>query len=129
MVKSNTGGLFDMVKYLRNKLDEGLFIYKKKENNNNSYSYVLNCKSVIINDNNINCNSTNNNDICKNKKYMLNYYIDQPIYISEILNTYSLIMDKTPKYANLNCKYQIFPLRGTKLKSVIPKCKEIKKEI
>ena len=129
MVKSNTGGLFDMVKYLKNKLDEGLFIYKKKENNNNSYSYVLNCKSVIINDNNINCNSTNNNDICKNKKYMLNYYIDQPIYISEILNTYSLIMDKTPKYANLNCKYQIFPLRGTKLKSVIPKCKEIKKEI
>ena len=38
-------------------------------------------------------------------------------------------MDKTPKYANLNCKYQIFPLKGTKLKSVIPKCKEIKKEL
>ena len=124
MVKSKKEELIEMYKYLNNKLDKEIFTYKRKEASK-SVSFILNCKSIIINDNNKNCNNSNNNDICKNKKYLMNYYTDQPLYITDIMNLFSLNIDKNPKYANLNCKYQIFPLKGAKLKSIIPKCKEI----
>ena len=125
IIKNNRNEIIEMVKYLKNKLDKDIFTFKKKEENNSYFSFILNSKISIINDINNNCNNTNNNDICKNKKYLLNYYIEQPLYISEILSLFSLNLEKTPKYSNLNCKYQVFPLKGTKLKPIIPKCKDI----
>ena len=125
MIKSNKNELIEMWKFLKNKLDNEIFNYKKKETKDNKVSFILNSKSIIINDNNNNCNNSNNNDICKNKKYLINYYTEQPLYITELINIFSLNIDKTPKYANLNCNYQIFPLKGAKLKTIIPKCKEI----
>jgi hypothetical protein len=125
MIKDNKNELADMMKYLKNKIDNEIFTYKKKEQNKDYFSFVLNCNSIIINDNNNKSNNSNNNDFCKNKKYLLNYYTDQQLYIYELINIFSSNIDKTPKYSNLNCKYQIFPLKGTKLKSIIPKSKEI----
>ena len=124
MIKDNKNEIIEMVKYLKNKLDKDIFTYKKKEENK-YFSFILNSRNSIINDINNNCNNTNNNDICKYKKYLINYYIEQPIYITDILNIFSLNVEKTPKYANLNCNFQLFPLKGVKLKSIIPKCKEI----
>ena len=125
MIKDNKNELIDMVKFFKHKMDNEIFAYKRKEPNKKSFSFILNSKSIIINDSNNKCNNSNNNDICKNKKYLMNYYTDQQLYISEIINLFSLNIYKTPKYSNLNCKYQIFPLRGVKLKTIIPKCKEV----
>ena len=125
MIKDNKNELAEMMKFLKNKIDNEIFTYKKKEQNKDYFSFVLNCNSIIINDNNDKCNNSNNNDFCKNKKYLLNYYTDQQLYIYELINIFSSNIEKTPKYSNLKCKYQIFPLKGTKLKSIIPKSKEI----
>ena len=124
MIKSKKEGIIKMWKCLNSKLNKEIFTFKRKEKQN-FVSFILNCKSVIINDSNKNCNNSNNNDICKNKKYLMNYYIEQPLYITDILNLFCLNIDKTPKYAELNCNFQIFPLKGVKLKPIIPKCKEI----
>ena len=125
MIKNNKNRIVEMVKFLKNKLNKDIFTYKKKQTDNKLFSFILNTKSSIINDNNNNSNNTNINDICKCKRYLINYYIDQSLYITEILNLFSLNIEKNPKYSNLNCKFQIFPLKGLRLKSIIPKCKEI----
>ena len=125
MIKDNKNELVEMIKYFKNKIDNDIFTYKKKEQNKDYFSFILKCNSIIINDNNNKCNNSNNNEICKNKKYLLNYYTDQQLYISELIYIFSSNIYKTPKYSNLNCNYQIFPIKGTKIKSIIPKYKEI----
>ena len=125
MVKNKKLGITEMVKFIQSKLNKEIYTYRSKEINNKYFSFILNSKSSIINDNNINCNNTNINEICKSKRYLLNYYTEQSLFISEILNLFSLNLEKTPQYSNLNCKYQIFPVKGLKLKPLISKCQEI----
>ena len=125
MIKNKKIGIIEMVKFIKTKLNEDIFTFKKKEANHKYYSYILNSKSSIINDNNNNCNNTSINEIYKSKGYLLNYYTEQSLYISEILNLFYLNLERNPKYYSLNCQYQIFPLKGVNLKPIISKCKEI----
>ena len=102
------------------------FLFKNIEKNSDKISFILNCKSNIINDNNEKSNNSNNNEICKMKKYYINYYINDELYFPQIINLFKSYLNENPKYLSLKCNFQIFPITNTKIKNIISKCKEIK---
>ena len=125
-VKDNIKEIFNLIKLLKQKMNKELFLFKNIEKNSDKISFILNCKSNIINDNNEKSNNSNNNEICKMKKYYINYYINDELYFPQIINLFKSYLNENPKYLSLKCNFQIFPITNTKIKNIISKCKEIK---
>ena len=111
---------------LNQKINEEIIQFKNIEGKSNEIPFILNCKSNIINDNNEKSNNSNNNEICKIKKFSINYYINEELYFPQIINLFRLYLNENPKYLSLNSNFQIFPIINTKIKTTISKCKEIK---
>jgi hypothetical protein len=124
--KDNIKEIFNLIKLLKQKMNKELFLFKNIEKNSDKISFILNCKSNIINDNNEKSNNSNNNEICKMKKYYINYYINDELYFPQIINLFKSYLNENPKYLSLKCNFQIFPITNTKIKNIISKCKEIK---
>ena len=126
MQKDNINELFNLIKILQGKINGEMSSYKNVERNQDVIPFILNCNSIIINDNNEHSNNSNINDICKFKKYSLNYYINEELYFPQIINLFNSYLNDIPKYMCLNCPFQIYPIVKTKIKNKIPKCKEVK---
>ena len=126
IIKDNIKELFNLIKLLNQKINEEIIQFKNIEGKSNEIPFILNCKSNIINDNNEKSNNSNNNEICKIKKFRINYYINEELYFPQIINLFRLYLNENPKYLSLNSNFQIFPIINTKIKSIISKCKEIK---
>ena len=126
MIKDNIKELFNLIKLLNQKINEEIIQFKNIEGKSNEIPFILNCKSNIINDNNEKSNNSNNNEICKIKKFSVNYYINEELYFPQIINLFKLYLKENPKYLSLNSNFQIFPIINTKIKTTISKCKEIK---
>jgi hypothetical protein len=126
MQKDNINELFNLIKILQGKINGEMSSYKNVERNQDVIPFILSCNSIIINDNNEHSNNSNINDICKFKKYSLNYYINEELYFPQIINLFNSYLNDIPKYMCLNCPFQIYPIVKTKIKNKIPKCKEVK---
>ena len=126
IIKDNIKELFNLIKLLNQKINEEIIQFKNIEGKSNEIPFILNCKSNIINDNNEKSNNSNNNEICKIKKFSVNYYINEELYFPQIINLFKLYLKENPKYLSLNSNFQIFPIINTKIKTTISKCKEIK---
>ena len=126
MIKDNNKELFNLIKILKQKMKNEIFLFKNLERKADDIPFILNCRSNIINDNNEISNNTNNNEICKIKKYIINYYINDELYFQQIIDLFNSYLLENPKYLSLKSNFQIFPVINTKIKSTIPKCKEVK---
>ena len=126
MIKDNNKELFNLIKILKQKMKNEIFLFKNLERKADDIPFILNCRSNIINDNNEISNNTNNNEICKIKKYIINYYINDELYFQQIIDLFNSYLLENPKYLSLKSDFQIFPVINTKIKSTIPKCKEVK---
>ena len=126
MRKDNINEIFNLIALLKLKMKEEIFLFKNIERKSNEIPFILNCKSNIINDNCEISNNTNNNEICKIKKFIINYYINDELYFPQIINLFNLYLYENPKYISLKSNFQIFPVINTKIKFIIPKCKEVK---
>ena len=126
MIKDNKNEIFNLIKIIQTKIKNEISTFKNSEKNINNIDFVLNCKSNIINDNNEISNNSNNNEICKMKKFLINYYINRELYLPQIITLFNLYLNETPKYISLHSKFEIFPIKNTKIKNIIPKCKEVK---
>ena len=126
MIKDNINELFSLIKLFQEKLNKEMFIYNNMDKSLNIVPFILNCKSNIINNSNDISNNTNNNDICKIKKYSIYYYINNELYFPQVIELFDMYLHNIPKYISLHSNFQIFPVTNTKIKTTISKCKEIK---
>ena len=126
MIKDNTKGLFNLIKIMQEKMNKEIFIFKNVDKNINFIPFILNCKSNIINNNNDISNNSNIIEICKIKKYTINYYLNNEIYFPEVINLFDKYLNNIPKYISLHSNYQILPITNTKIKKIVSKCKEVK---
>ncbi len=125
MIKDYIKEIFNLIKLLQEKFNKEIFLLKNK-NKTNKIPFILNCKSSIINDSNEKSNNSNNNELCKIKKFCINYYISEDFYIGQIIDLFNLYLKETPKYISLQNKFQIFPMINIKIKNLIRNCKEVK---
>ena len=82
-------------------------------------SFILSSQSTCI-------YNTNNNDITKNKKYILKFYLNDLSKFNKILDIFSSNLYTNPQFSQLNCGYSILPGKGMKLNPVIENCREVK---
>ena len=126
MIEDNTNELICFIKLLQEKINKDFFMYKNVNKNLNIVPFILNCKTNIINNSNDISNNTNNNEICKIKKYTIYYYINNELFFPQVINLLDMYLNNNPKYISLHSNYQIFPVTNIKIKNIISKCKEVK---
>ena len=114
IIKDKKTELLKAMDYMKEKISSSI---NKKTNVNNSnfelYSQISNI-------------STNNNDISKNKKYILKFFLNNLDDFNEILNILSSNLYTNPQFNQLNCGYNIIPSTKLKMKNIINNCREIK---
>ena len=120
IIKDKKESLLGAMDYIKQKLIEELNINKKnnKMKISNS-SFILSSQSTCI-------YNTNNNDITKNKKYILKFYLNDLSKFNKILDIFSSNLYTNPQFSQLNCGYSILPGKGMKLNPVIENCREVK---
>ena len=105
--------LLGALDYLKQKISEELNI---KISNS---SFILSCQSSCI-------YNSNNNDIIKNKKFILKYYLNELSKFEQILDILSSNLYTNPQFSQLNCGHCIVPNKGMKLNPIIDNCREVK---
>ena len=68
----------------------------------------------------------NNNDITKNKKYILKYYLNDISYFNQTLDILSSNLYNNPQFSQLGCGHCIIPKKGLKMNKIIENCREVK---
>ena len=104
--------------YLKQKVSDEYIIdnINKKIKISNS-SFILTTQSSCI---------YNNNDITKNKKYILKYYLNDLSKFNQILEIFSSNLYTNPQFSQLNCGHSIVPKTGMELNPIIENCREVK---
>ena len=105
--------LLGALDYLKQKISEEL---NTKISNS---SFILSCQSSCI-------YNSNNNDIIKNKKFILKYYLNELSKFEQILDILSSNLYTNPQFSQLNCGHCIVPNNGMKLNPIIDNCREVK---
>ena len=114
IIKDKKTELLKALDYMKEKIITSI---NKNININNS-NFELFCQISNIN--------TNNNDITKNKKYILKFYLSDLGNFNEVLNILSSNLYTNPQFSQLNCGYNIVPSPKLKMKNIINNCREIK---
>ena len=112
VIQDKKDSLLKAMDYLKEKINE----IDCNKNISNS-SFILFSQSVSI---------YNNNDISKNKKYILKYYLDDIKNFNQTLDTLSSNLYNNPQFSQLGCGHCIIPKKGLKLKKIIENCREVK---
>ena len=126
--------------YINNKIKKyfiGEYIIQdKKESLLKAMDYLKEKLNSI--DNNINITNSsfilfnqsssiyNNNDITKNKKYILKYYLNDISYFNQTLDILSSNLYNNPQFSQLGCGHCIIPKKGLKMNKIIENCREVK---
>ena len=105
--------LLGALDYLKQKISEEL------NNKISNSSFILSCQSSCI-------YNSNNNDIIKNKKFILKYYLNELSKFEQILDILSSNLYTNPQFSQLNCGHCIVPNNGMKLNPIIDNCREVK---
>ena len=111
IIKDKKESLLGALDFLKQKITEEL---KIKIFNS---SFILSTQSSCI---------YNNNDIIKNKKYILKYYLNDLSKFNQILDIFSSNLYTNPQFSQLNCGHCIVPKTGMKLNHIIENCREVK---
>ena len=115
IIKDKKESLLGALDYLKQKITEE---FNQKLKISNSY-FILSSQSTCI-------YNTNNNDVSKNKKYILKFFLNDLSKFDKILNIFSSNLYTNPQFSQLNCGHSIIPSKGMKIKQVIENCKEVK---
>ena len=118
IIKDKKESLLGAMDYLKQKLNDELNNTKNKNKIKipNS-SFILSTQSSCVY-----CN----NDIMKNKKYILKYFLDDLSKFNQILDIFSSNLYTNPQFSQLNCGHNIIPKKGMKLNTIIENCREVK---
>ena len=118
VIKDKKESLLGAMDYLKQKVSDEYIIdnINKKIKISNS-SFILTTQSSCI---------YNNNDITKNKKYILKYYLNDPSKFNQILEIFSSNLYTNPQFSQLNCGHSIVPKTGMELNPIIENCREVK---
>ena len=111
IIKDKKESLLGALDFLKQKISEEL---KIKIFNS---SFIISTQSSCI---------YNNNDIIKNKKYILKYYLNDLSKFNQILEIFSSNLYTNPQFSQLNCGHCIVPKVGMKLNHIIENCREVK---
>ena len=112
VIQDKKQSLLKAMDYLKEKLNE----LDNKTNLSNSYFILFNQSSSIY----------NNNDINKNKKYILKYYLNDLTYFNQTLDILSSNLYNNPQFSQLGCGHCIIPKKGLKMNKIIENCREVK---
>ena len=96
---------------------------KEKINNIDNKMNIPNSSFILFN---LSSSIYNNNDITKNKKYILKFYLNDLVYFNQCLDILSSNLYNNPQFSQLGCGYCILPKKGLKLNKIIENCREIK---
>ena len=96
---------------------------KEKINSIDNKMNIPNSSFVLFN---LSSSIYNNNDITKNKKYILKFYLNDLVYFNKCLDILSSNLYNNPQFSQLGCGYCILPKKGLKLNKIIENCREIK---
>ena len=118
VIKDKKESLLGAMDYLKQKVSDEYIIdnINKKIKISNS-SFILTTQSSCI---------YNNNDITKNKKYILKYYLNDLSKFNQILEIFSSNLYTNPQFSQLNCGHSIVPKTGMELNPIIENCREVK---
>ena len=112
IIQDKKESLLKAMDYLKEKINK---LYNEMNIPNSSF-ILFNLSSSIY----------NNNDISKNKKYILKYYLNDLLYFNKTLEILSSNLYNNPKFSQLGCGYCIIPKKGLKLNKIIENCREVK---
>ena len=115
IIKDKKESLLGALDYLKQKIIEE---FNQKLKISNSY-FILSSQSTCI-------YNTNNNDVSKNKKYILKFFLNDLSKFDKILNIFSSNLYTNPQFSQLNCGHSIIPSKGMKINPIIENCKEVK---
>ena len=115
IIKDKKESLLGALDYLKQKIIEE-FNQKFKVSNSN---FILSSQSTCI-------YNTNNNDVSKNKKYILKFFLNDLSKFDKILNIFSSNLYTNPQFSQLNCGHSIIPSKGMKMNPLIENCREVK---
>ena len=111
IIKTNLKEISANLISFKRKINKEIFNLSKSKVNYKSF--YLTCKNKISNFN-------------KNKKYILNFTIDNILYFDKLKKFFNDNIYNNPKLTNINCGYSIIPNNGTKINKTFNECKEIK---
>ena len=117
IIKDKKESLLGALDFLKQKLNDELNTGKNNKIKISNSSFILSSQSSCI---------YNNNDIMKNKKYILKYYLNDLSKFNQILDIFSSNLYTNPQFSQLNCGHNIIPKKGMKLNEVIDNCREVK---
>ena len=112
IIQDKKESLLKAMDFLKEKINE----LDNKKNISNSSFILFNQSSSIY----------NNNDITKNKKYNLKYYLNDISYFNQTLDILSSNLYNNPQFSQLGCGHCIIPKKGLKLNKIIENCREVK---
>ena len=112
IIQDKKESLLKAMDFLKEKINE----LDNKTNISNSSFILFNQSSSIY----------NNNDITKNKKYILKYYLNDISYFNQTLDILSSNLYNNPQFSQLGCGHYIIPKKGLKLNEIIGSCREVK---
>ena len=112
IIQDKKDSLLKAMDYLKEKINE----IDNNKNISNS-SFVLFNQSISI---------YNNNDVSKNKKYILKYYLNGLSNFNQTLDMLSSNLYNNPQFSQLGCGHCIIPKKGLKLNKIIEGCREVK---
>ena len=126
VIQDKKESLLKAMDYLKEKINE----INSNSNDNNNLNNFIESNINASNSSFILFNQTssiyNNNDITKNKKYILKYYLNDLAFFNQTLEILSSNLYNNPQFSQLGCGHSIIPKKGLKLNTIIKECREVK---